>query len=101
MPLSRQKAPYKIDRRQDAPIGKAHGFAKTGFLFFFFGVFALPQKLLNATMDQALAITEQFCDDEYRSVSEKVKQRGGLFGQQLENIQTYCEYAKVPFENFT
>lgn len=57
--------------------------------------------LLNATMDQALAITEQFCDDEYRSVSEKVKQRGGLFGPQLENIQTYCEYAKVPFENFT
>lgn len=51
--------------------------------------------LLNDTMDEAAALAEEFCDREFSVSSALLREKGGLYGPQKENIQTYCEYAKL------
>lgn len=57
---------------------------------------AAAVKILNDTMDEAVALVEALCDEEFSRLSALIREKGGLYGPQKENIETYCAYAGVP-----
>lgn len=51
--------------------------------------------LLNATMDETTSLAETICDEEFVRLQSVIRKKGGLYGPQKENIEMYCEYAKI------
>ena len=55
----------------------------------------LAIELLNDTMNTAVELAEKLCDEEFSRAAAVLREKGGIYGPQKENIQTYCEYAKL------
>ena len=74
---------------------KAQAAEREAAALFLTGESSRAKALLNRTMDEAVALFEALCDGEFARVSALIRAKGGLYGPQKENIETYCKYAKM------